>query len=91
MLDRLQTRCQGDFPHEIDVFLGYPCEDVRGFIRHGGQGYKLCGYWKVYGDPREGTGNLWPHGCGATPGGPTVVKFSAAVNGGGAHRKGCVT
>jgi hypothetical protein len=40
----------GNFPHEIGLFLGYPLEDVTGFIRHKGQNYKLCGYWKVYGD-----------------------------------------
>lgn len=38
------------FPHEIGVFLGYPLEDVMGFIRNKGQNCKLCGYWKVYGD-----------------------------------------
>ncbi len=38
------------FPHEIGVFLGYPLEDVIGFCRHKGEGCKLCGYWKVYGD-----------------------------------------
>ncbi|MBS4960519.1 MAG: DUF3793 family protein [Clostridiales bacterium] len=36
------------FPHEIGFFLGYPKEDVFEFIRHGGENYKLCGYWKVY-------------------------------------------
>lgn len=39
-----------DFPHEIGLFLGYPMEDVKGFHRYGGNGCKLCGYWKVYGD-----------------------------------------
>ena len=40
----------GGFPHEIGLFLGYPPEDVRGFIRQGGKNCKACGYWKVYGD-----------------------------------------
>ena len=39
-----------DFPHEIGLFLGYPIEDVVGFIRYSGRGCKLSGYWKVYGD-----------------------------------------
>ena len=39
-----------DFPHEIGLFLGYPIEDVVGFIRYAGQGCKLSGLWKVYGD-----------------------------------------
>ena len=30
--------CDGDFPHEIGVFLGYPLEDVVGFIRN-----RVCG------------------------------------------------
>lgn len=39
----------GDFPHEIGVFLGYPLEDVEGFIINKGGNFKLCGCWKVYG------------------------------------------
>ena len=38
------------FPHEIGLFLGYPPEDVAGFIAHGGKGCKCVGCWKVYGD-----------------------------------------
>lgn len=40
----------GDFPHEIGLFLGYPPEDVLGFIENGARGYKCVGCWKVYGD-----------------------------------------
>ena len=52
LLAQLRRRiAQADgFPHEIGLFLGYPVEDVAGFIRHAGRGCKLCGYWKVYGD-----------------------------------------
>jgi hypothetical protein len=39
-----------EFPHEIGFFLGYPPEDVLGFIRHRGACCKLCGVWKVYSD-----------------------------------------
>ncbi len=39
-----------EFPHEIGLFLGYPAEDVKGFIQNRGANYKLCGTWKVYGD-----------------------------------------
>lgn len=50
-LDRLCGRlCEKDFPHEIGIFLGYPLEDVKGFIANCGQRCKLCGVWKVYGD-----------------------------------------
>lgn len=52
-LARLAARfCQG-VPHEIGIFLGYPLEDVRGFIENGGRNAKLSGYWKVYGDERR--------------------------------------
>lgn len=44
---------EGEFPHEIGVFLGYPLSDVKGFIRHRGKNFTLCGCWKCYGDPRE--------------------------------------
>lgn len=40
-----------DFPHEIGVFLGYPLEDVVGFIKNQGRNYTYCGCWKAYGDP----------------------------------------
>lgn len=51
-LDRLSERISedGDFPHEVGSFLGYPPEDVEGFIRNKGENFKLCGCWKVYGD-----------------------------------------
>lgn len=42
-----------DFPHEIGLFLGYPPEDVRGFIENRAGGYKAVGCWKVYGDETE--------------------------------------
>lgn len=54
-LERLGRRAAGQdgFPHEIGLFLGYPVEDVEGFIRYGGAGCKLCGCWKVYGDVEQ--------------------------------------
>ena len=47
---RLQLSCRlaGTFPHEIGVFLGYPIEDVKGFIENKGQNCLCCGCWKVY-------------------------------------------
>lgn len=39
-----------DFPHEIGLFLGYPPEDVKGFMECGGRCCKCAGCWKVYGD-----------------------------------------
>lgn len=48
---QLQERLaqQSDFPHEIGLFLGYPPEDVDGFI-HRKHECKYTGRWKVYGD-----------------------------------------
>ena len=46
--------CLGeDFPHEVGLFLGYPLEDVKGFIANGGRNCTCCGCWKCYGDPEE--------------------------------------
>ena len=55
-LDTLKARLNGPdatgqtfrFPHEIGVFLGYPLEDVLGFIENGGRNCLSCGCWKVY-------------------------------------------
>ena len=45
-----RLRMDGEFPHEIGLFLSYPPEDVRGFIENRAANYKLVGTWKVYGD-----------------------------------------
>lgn len=42
-----------DFPHEIGVFLGYPLEDVIGFIENKGANAKKVGLWKVYGEEEQ--------------------------------------
>ena len=49
---RLMQRLSEDreFPHEIGLFLGYPPEDVCGFIENKAGGCKCVGCWKVYGD-----------------------------------------
>ena len=45
---------QGDgFPHEVGLLLGYPVEDVVGFIEQKGKNYLYSGYWKVYKDVEE--------------------------------------
>lgn len=51
LMDRLRT---GDtFPHEIGLFLGYPPEDVRGFLDKDNRECKCVGTWKVYGDENK--------------------------------------
>lgn len=49
---RYRAYRQGDgrFPHETGVLLGYPLEDVKGFVANGGQNPLYTGYWKVYRD-----------------------------------------
>ena len=59
MLKRLAQRVRQissrklGFPHEIGVFLGYPKEDVEGFIQNEGRKYLMIGYWKVYSNLEE--------------------------------------
>ena len=48
----------GDFPHEIGLLLGYPPEDVSGFIENGGKNFLCSGYWKVYKGRQEQEGSL---------------------------------
>lgn len=56
---RRRLEGEGDFPHEVGLFLGYPLEDVEGFIRDARGGICLsCGYWKVYGCPAMGSEEL---------------------------------
>lgn len=43
----------GNFPHEIGIFLGYPLGDVTGFIENKGCNSKYTGYWKVYCNENE--------------------------------------
>ena len=69
LIRRLET-CDG-FPHEIGLFLGYPPEDVNGFIEN--RKCKLTGFWKVYGDAEKTFAqyrkcmevyyNCWCEGC----------------------------
>ncbi len=52
---RYQAYKKGEesFPHEMGVLLGYPIEDVTGFIENKGKNYLYSGYWKVYGNVQE--------------------------------------
>lgn len=35
-------------PHELGIFLGYPLNDVKAFMKCSKDKCLLCGYWKVY-------------------------------------------
>ncbi len=57
--DRYETYAEREpFPHELGLLLGYPPEDVEGFIRHQGKNSLCTGYWKVYAD-KEGKQRLF--------------------------------
>ncbi len=47
---RYEAYMQGDkcFPHEMGLLLGYPVEDVVGFVENNGKNFLYSGYWKVY-------------------------------------------
>lgn len=45
-----KLRQEEEFPHEIGLFLGYPPEDVCGFMENRACNSKCVGCWKVYGD-----------------------------------------
>lgn len=46
---------EAGFPHEVGFFLGYPFDDVMGFIEHEGRDFLCCGSWKVYAEPERAT------------------------------------
>ncbi len=48
-----QLRSQEEFPHEIGLFLGYPPDDVEGFIHYGPKHSKCVGDWRVYGNEEQ--------------------------------------
>ncbi|MDQ7092325.1 DUF3793 family protein [Desulfosporosinus sp. PR] len=43
---------QGDFPHEVGIFLGYPLKDVLGFIGHPSLRLVKTQGWKIYGNEK---------------------------------------
>lgn len=47
------VRNESAFPHEMGIFLGYPPEDVRGYLENGGKNYLCAGFWKVYENVQE--------------------------------------
>ncbi len=50
LIERLRE--SGEFPHEIGLFLGYPPQDVCGFIENKAEKCRCCGCWKVYSDEK---------------------------------------
>ncbi|MBR1930359.1 MAG: DUF3793 family protein [Lachnospiraceae bacterium] len=46
--DDRYTKDREEFPHEMGLLLGYPVEDVEGFVKNKGNNFLCTGYWKVY-------------------------------------------
>ena len=44
---------KGGFPHEMGLLLGYPVEDVEGYMKYQGKQCLWSGEWKVYAYPGE--------------------------------------
>lgn len=61
LIERL--RKNPEFPHEIGLFLGYPAEDVQGFMENRGSAYKCAGVWKVYGNTAAAKEAFWRFRC----------------------------
>lgn len=54
LLEKLVGRfAECGMPPEVGVFLGYPLEDVVGYIENRGVGCRTIGCWKVYGDVEQ--------------------------------------
>lgn len=51
LIYRIERCCE--FPHEVSIFLGYPLDDVKGFIKYGGRNCKCSGCWQAYGNEEE--------------------------------------
>ncbi len=74
-----------EFPHEIGLFLGYPAEDVTGFIENRAGGAKFTGYWKVYGDLEKAQKTFAKYKkctdvyCAQYAKGSTIKKLTVAV------------
>ena len=48
-----RVKAADQFPHEIGLFLGYPPEDVEGFVENNAANFKCIGAWKVYGNEEK--------------------------------------
>ena len=58
LIECLRTKIEfmGCVPHEIGLFLGYPFDDVKGFMDNKGKCPKCMGCWKVYGSVERANG-----------------------------------
>ena len=74
-----------EFPHEIGLFLGYPPEDVRGFMENHAREFKCVGCWKVYGDEQKAKQHFAQYQkctriyCSQWAGGKSIERLTVAV------------
>lgn len=47
------SQAETEFSHEIGLLIGYPAQDVEGFIKHKGCNCTCSGLWKAYGPASE--------------------------------------
>ncbi len=59
------------FPHEIGAFLGYPPQDVKGFLQLVEKSRERCGQWRSMG--------MWPRRKPVSPATITAAVVCAAV------------
>jgi hypothetical protein len=78
-VSRLASRFNEGVPHEVGIFLGYPLEDVKGFIKNGGRNSKLSGYWKVYGDEAVALKKFEEYRRAETDSAEMVLKTSGGI------------
>jgi len=56
-LNQQEERMKAEtFPHEIDLFLGYPLKDVAAFMGWIRLPFACQGPWKMFGNPRASLG-----------------------------------
>ncbi len=53
LVRRIERVQQGECPHEIGVFLGYPIKDVLGYLGWSSKELTKVRCWRVYGDETE--------------------------------------
>ncbi|MDR1134551.1 MAG: DUF3793 family protein [Synergistaceae bacterium] len=78
-IENLVMRFEWEMPHEVGIFLGYPLEDVEGFIKNRGRREKISGYWKVYGNEKYALEKFGEYKNAETNAALKMLEGSAAV------------
>jgi hypothetical protein len=78
-IEDLVARFELEMPHEVGIFLGYPLDDVVGFIKNGGRREKISGYWKVYGNEKYALGKFGEYKNAETSAAMKILEGALAV------------